>query len=51
MEPTHKNCKQHRINKNVEQKHCNSCKTWKPLTEFNKASTWDKLDRKMQRML
>lgn len=42
----HKNTKPHRIENNVEEKQCHKCMVWKSLANYNKASTWDKLDRK-----
>ena len=45
MEPTHKNCKPHRITDGIEEKQCNTCMNWKDLSKYAKATTWDKLDR------
>ena len=42
-----KRAKQHRVENEVEEKHCHVCNEWKTLVEYHKDSTkWDKLDIK-----
>ena len=44
----HKNCrrKEHKIENNIERKHCPTCDTWKVLNEYNRqSSSWDNLGR------
>lgn len=40
------NRKEHKIENDIEMKHCPTCDTWKILTDFNKqSSSWDNLAR------
>ncbi len=40
------NRKEHKIENEVEIKHCPTCDSWKDLSEYNKqSSSWDKLAR------
>lgn len=40
------NRKEHKIENEVEMKHCPTCDSWKALSEYNKqSSSWDKLGR------
>lgn len=40
------NRKEHKIENEVEIKHCPTCDSWKALSEYNKqSSSWDKLGR------
>jgi hypothetical protein len=40
------NKKEHKIENEIEMKHCPTCDSWKALSEYNKqSSSWDKLSR------
>ena len=40
------NKKEHKIENEIEMKHCPTCDSWKVLSEYNKqSSSWDKLGR------
>ena len=40
------NRKEHKIENEIEMKHCPTCDSWKALSEYNKqSSSWDKLGR------
>ena len=40
------NKKEHKIENDIEMKHCPTCDKWKALSEYNKqSSSWDKLAR------
>ena len=43
------NKKEHKIENEIEMKHCPTCDSWKVLSEYNKqSSSWDKLRNNME---